>query len=540
MSKQISFNNDARKSLKSGVDQISNAVNVTLGAKGRNVIIAREYGAPHVTKDGVTVAREVNLPDPVENMGAQMVKEAASKAVHEAGDGTTTTTVLAQAMVDQGIKSIREYQGIIPWLFRQRPVNPMDLKRGLDLGVEVAVNKLDELSRAVDTDSESIKNIATISANNDEYIGDLIAQAFDKVTVDGVIRVEEAKGTDTSVDLVDGVQFVNGMLSPYFITNPEKALAEFENPYLLLYGKKVGNTREILPAIQMALEAGRPLVIIADDYEGEVLATLVQNRIQKGFQIAAVKSPSHGIKRKNLLEDLALMTGGTVLNEEKGNINMKKFVKDMFGETGKVVISPERTTIIDVKGSKEGIQQRIEKLKIQADAAEQEIDEKDLRDRIAKLVGGVAVIYVGANTEVEMKEKRDRVDDALSATKAALEEGVVAGGGVALIECIDAVQSIPVENRDQELGLEILVEAMKRPAAQIIENAGLNSKKIVKGIIERGYPFGYDVRGDRYGHMIALGIIDPKKVTRVALESAASIASMILTTEATISDLKQG
>lgn len=537
MSKQIKFKDDARTKLKSGVDQIANAVNVTLGAKGRNVIIAREYGAPHVTKDGVTVAKEVELPDPVENMGAEMIKEAASKTVNEAGDGTTTTTVLAQAMINEGIKAVREYDSWISKLFNRKPVNPMDLKRGIDAGVEAVVKRLEHLAENVSDDRHSLKNIATISANGDEYIGSLIAEAMEKVSVDGVIKVEEAKGTETTIEVVDGAQFVNGLLSPYFITNPEKATAEFENPLILFYGKKVGNTKEILPAIEVGLKSGRPLLIIADDFEGEVIATLAQNRVQKGFQIAAVKSPSYGIKRKHFMEDLALITDGVHINEEKG-ISMEEFTPDMFGQAAKVTISPERTTIIDGAGHKDKINERIEGLRVQADNAKQEIDEKDIRDRISKLVGGVAVIYVGANTEVEMNEKKDRIDDALSATKAAVEEGVVAGGGVALIDCIKTVNELPVENRDQELGLEILIEAMKRPAFQIAENSGLNGNKVVNKIIEHGYPIGYNSKEDCYEDMFLAGIIDPKKVTRVALESAASIASMILTTEATISNIK--
>ena len=537
MSRKINFSSDARSKLKSGVDQIANAVNVTLGAKGRNVIIDREYGAPHVTKDGVTVASEIELPDPVENMGAQMIKEAASNTVNEAGDGTTTTTVLAQALINEGIGHIKEYNNLINRLFGVRQVNPMDVKRGLDLGVKAAIERLNELSENVSQDKDSLRNIAVISANNDENMGELIANAMEKVSIDGVIKVEEAKGTETYVDVVDGAQFINGLLSPYFVTNPEKATADLENPLIFFYGKKVANTREILPVIEMGLKTGRPLVIIADDFEGEVIATLAQNRVKKGFQIAAVKSPSFGVKRKNFMEDLALLTNGTYVSEEKG-VLVEDFNETMFGQADKVIISPETTTIIGGAGSKENIELRVERLREQADNATQEIDEKDIRQRISKLVGGVAVIYVGANTEVEMKEKRDRVEDALAATKAAIEEGVVAGGGVALIECIDAVDQVPVTNRDQEIGLEILIEAMKRPAYQIAKNSGLKGSKVVSKIIDLGYPIGYNSKTDVYENMIEAGILDPKKVTRVALESAASIASMILTTDATISKIK--
>ena len=537
MSKRINFNADARNKLKSGVDQIANAVNVTLGAKGRNVIIEREYGAPHITKDGVTVASEIELPDPVENMGANLIKEAASKTVNEAGDGTTTTSVLAQALITEGMAWVQAHRRLLPRLLRQRPVNPMDLKRGIDLGVEAVVKRLDELSVSVSEDEESLKHIATISANNDEYIGGLIAEAMKKVTVDGVIRVEEAKGTETYVDTVDGAQFINGLLSPYFITNPEKAIAEFDNPLILFYGKKIGNTKEILPAIETGLKSGRPLVIIADDFEGEVVATLAQNRIQKGFQIAAVKSPSYGDKRKNFMEDLALLTNATYITEEKG-ISMDDFTIDMFGTSDKISISPEKTTIIGGAGSKESIELRIKRLKEQADNATQELDEKDLRQRIAKLVGGVAVIYVGANTEVEMKEIKDRIDDALKATKAAVEEGVVAGGGVALLEAMFVLDMVPVENRDQQLGLEILEAALTRPAYQIAENSGVSGRDVVDKLVYDGYPIGYNSKTDVFEDMIEAGILDPKKVTRVALESAASIASMVLTTGATISTIK--
>lgn len=539
MSKHIKFNEDARLSLKSGVDKIANAVNVTLGAKGRNVIIERDYGTPHVTKDGVTVAKEISLADPIENMGAEMIREAASKTVNEAGDGTTTTTVLAQSMIKHGIKYIKKYDRFISKLFGVKPINPMDLKRGIDKGVEAAVSYLNNISEDVSNSEDNLKNIATISANNDSIIGSIIAEAMHKVSIDGVITVEEAKGTETYIEVVDGAQFINGLLSPYFVTNPKKGVADLENPLILFYAKKVPNTKELLPAIETALRTGRPLVIMADDFEGEVIATLVQNRVQKGFQIAAVRSPSFGDKRRNLVEDLALLTGGKVLSEDKG-LTIENFEENMFGEADKIIISPERTTIVGGRGSKEEVNIKIEELKQQANEAKQEIDEKDIRQRISKLVGGIAVIYVGANTEVEMNEKKDRIDDALAATKAAVEEGVIAGGGVGLIDCLDVIDKLKVDNRDQKIGLNILTESMKSPLYQIAENSGLNGHKIVKKVVNLKYPIGYNCKQDVYENMIEAGIVDPKKVTRVALESAASIASLLLTTEATISNLQDG
>lgn len=540
MSKEIYYDVDARKKLKSGVNKLANAVKVTIGAKGRNVIIQGQYAAPHVTKDGVTVARSISLPDAIENMGAEMVKEVAAKVVDIAGDGTTTATILAQSIINEGIKVLDEQR--VPWWkfwkSQDRDINPMDLKRGIDKGVETVVEFLGHLADKVSHDSERIKQIATISANNDEEIGNIIATAMAKVSNDGSISVEEAKGNDTYVDVVEGLEFVNGLLSPYFITNPEKATAEFVNPLILLYGERIPNTKTIVPAIEQGLQSGRPLLIIGNDFEGEVVATLVQNRIQKGFQIAAVKSPSFGENRKNSLEDIALVTGGTVITEEKG-ISMEDFTFDMFGEAGKVVISKERTTIIDGAGDKEAIKVRIEQLKKQIEESKQEFDDNVLRKRIAKLVGGVAVIYVGGNTEVEVKEKRDRIDDSLAATRAAVEEGIVAGGGTALLECLGALRNTRVTNEDQRKGLEILFKAIQEPARQIAENSGLDGDEVVKNIIHEGYPIGYNSKGDRYEDMIKAGIIDPKKVTRVALESAASIASLLLTTEATISDIKK-
>jgi chaperonin GroEL len=540
MSKEIYYDVDARRKLKNGVDKLGNAVKVTLGAKGRNVIIQGDYSAPHVTKDGVTVARSISLPDAVENMGAEMVKEVAAKVVDLAGDGTTTATILAQAIISEGVEVIDSHR--TPWWMfwnkKNRAVNPMDLKRGIDKGVEVVTRFLDAMSEKVSHDSERIKQIATISANNDESIGEIIAEAMAKVSNEGSISVEEAKGNETYVEVVEGLEFVSGLLSPYFVTNPEKATAEFDNPLIFLYGGKIPNTKMILPVIELGLQSGRPLLIIADDFEGEVIATLAKNRVQKGFQIAAVKSPSFGENRKNTMEDIALVTGGTVLNEEKG-IEIKDFTKEMFGESEKTVITRENTTIIGGYGDKEEIQNRIKQLKAQIEESKQEFDDEILKKRIAKLVGGVAVIYVGGNTEVEVKERRDRIDDSLSATRAAVEEGIVAGGGIALLACLGALLNTKVDNEDQLKGVDILFKAIQEPARQIAQNSGLNGMEVVKECLELEYPMGYNSKEDRYENMINAGIIDPKKVTRVALESAASIASLLLTTEATISNIKQ-
>lgn len=537
MSKEIKYGVDARKSLKAGVDKLANAVKVTLGAKGRNVVIGGKYSVPQVTKDGVTVARGVSLVDPVERMGAEMVKEVAAKAVEETGDGTTTATVLTQAIVEEGFKVLTKKRfGILPTPY----INTMDVKRGIDKAVEDVVDYLKTISEDVSQDNNKIKSIATISANNDELIGSLIAEAMRKVSNDGAITVEESKSTDTYVDVVEGVQFVNGLLSPYFVTNPEKVTAEFDNPLIFLYGKKVGNTKEILPIIELALGTGRPLLIIADDFEGEVIATLAQNRVQKGFQIAAVKSPSFGEKRKNLMEDLAVLTGGVVVSDEKG-ITPAQFTMEMFGQSSKVSVSREKTTIVDGAGDSLDISTRISQLKEQIDNSSQEFDDSILKDRIAKLSGGVAVIYVGANTDVEVSEKKDRIEDALAATRAAVEEGVVAGGGVALLSFINSYQRgcKPNLKGDQGIGYEILCKALRAPLTQIANNAGLKGTKVVDKVLNNAYPFGYDAKTDTYKNMLHAGILDPVKVTRVALESAASIASLILTTEALIFDIPE-
>ena len=534
--REINYGHDARKKLQSGVNQLADAVKVTLGAKGRNVIIQNEYAAPHVTKDGVTVARSISLPDFIENMGAEMIKEVAAKAVEETGDGTTTATLLAQAIVNYGIEQIsrRRLFGLLP----PKYVNTMDIKRGIDLAVEHVTEYLALLSEKVSHDNERIGQIATISANGDEEVGMYIAQAMAKVSNDGVITVEEAKGTDTYVDVVEGVQFINGLLSPYFVTDNEKLTAEFDNPLILLYGKKVNNTKEILPAIELGLKSGRPLVIIADDFEGEVIATLSQNRVQKGFKIAAVKSPSFGEKRKNLMEDLALVTNGTLYNEENG-MDINTINIDDFGTCVKTSISKERTTIIDGAGSSEDINLRISQLREQIENSKQEFDDEIIKDRISKLTGGVGVIYVGANTETEMKEKKDRVDDALAATKAAVEEGIVAGGGIALLSFLRTENRSRRLPSDQRKGYDILMTAIQEPVKQIAANAGVKPELVLNDLSGMNYPVGYNAATDNYEDLLKAGIIDPVKVTRVALESAASIASLILTSGATISNLKK-
>jgi chaperonin GroEL len=533
MSKEISYGSDAREKLRVGVNKLANAVKVTLGAKGRNVVIQGDYSSPQVTKDGVTVARSISLKDPIENMGAEMVKEVAAKAVEETGDGTTTATVLAQAIVNEGLKVLNKKRFGI---FSPKFINTMDVKRGIDAAVERTVSLLSTLSEDVSQDIDRIRQIATISANNDQEIGDLIAIAMEKVSIDGVITVEESKGTNTYVDTVEGVQFVNGLLSPHFVTNMEKVTAEFDNPLILLYGQKVSSTKEILPMIEAGLSTGRPLLIIADDFEGEVIATLAQNKVQKGFQIAAVKSPSFGEKRKNLMEDLALVTGGVVVSEEKG-IKSSDFLAAMFGSAASISISRERTTIVDGAGYKVEIEERIRQLKEQIENSTQEFDDIATKDRIAKLAGGVAVIYVGANSEAEVSEKRDRIEDALAATKAAVEEGIVAGGGVALLAFLKVASFHDYGlNKDQKIGYNILVQALKAPLRQIADNAGLSGEEVVQRVMNMTYPMGYNAKEDTYEDMMSAGIIDPVKVTRVALEAASSIASLIITTEATVSN----
>lgn len=533
MSREIKFGAKATDKLKSGVDQLANAVKVTLGAKGRNVVIEKgKYAPPHITKDGVTVAREIELPDPVENMGATMVKEVAAKVVDEAGDGTTTATLLAQAIVQEGMKELKPYPW---WKFKKNVTNPMDLKRGIDKGVLIVNDWLDQIKQ--DVTPARIKQVATISANNDESIGELIAQAMEKVSTDGVITVDEAKGNETTIDTVEGFQFVNGLLSPYFLTNEEKLIGEFEEPLIFLYGKKIAHTKEILPVIELGLATSRPLVIIAYDFEGEVIATLAQNRIQKGFRLAAIKAPSYGQLRKDYLEDLAIVTGGKVIKEEE-KFDLTEFTEDMFGEADKVTSSEERTTIIGGRGDETEIEERIKTLKAQIENSKHEIDDIDTEKRISKLSGGVAVIYVGANTEVEMKERKDRIEDAKEATKAAVEEGIVAGGGVALLDCCKVLNNFKAVNKDQQKGIQVLSRAIKYPLIQIAENSGRQGTEVMRKVLDEGYPVGYDAKYDEYSDMFDAGIIDPKKVTRVALEAAASIASLILTTGSTINEIR--
>lgn len=523
MAKDIKFDTDARDALKRGVDKIANAVKVTLGPKGRNVIIEKKFGAPHVTKDGVTVAKEIELKDPVENMGAQMLKEVASKTADDAGDGTTTATILAQSIVTSGLKNVAA------------GANPMDLKRGIDKAVIEVVKKLKELSKEVGSDNEKIKQIATISANNDDTIGALIAQAMKKVKTEGVITVEEAKGTETTVDVVEGMQFDRGYLSPYFVTNAEKMLVEMENPYILIYDKKVSNMKDLLPILEPAAQSGNPLLIIAEDVDGEALATLVVNKIRGSLKIAAVKAPGFGDRRKEMLEDIAILTGGTVISEERG-FKLENTTLEMLGTAEKIAIDKDNTTLVNGAGEKKSINARISQIKAQIETTTSDYDKEKLQERLAKLAGGVAVLYVGASTEVEMKEKKDRVDDALAATKAAIEEGTVPGGGVALVRAEEAIRDLKGLNEDENTGIAIVKRALEEPLRQIIINAGGEGAVVVQKIKEGKDDFGYNARLEEYTNMYKAGVIDPTKVTRVALENAASIASLLLTTECVISD----
>lgn len=524
MSKKIIRGSEAREKLLKGINEVADTVKVTLGAKGRNVVIQSEYSAPHITKDGVTVARSISLEDPVENMGAEMIKEVAAKVVQEAGDSTTTSVVLAQAIVSGGLKAVTD------------GANPMDLKRGIDKAVKAVTEKLEGYSEKISHNSDKIKSVAVISANGDEEIGGLIAEVMSKVSTEGVITVQESKDTSTYVEVVEGVQFVNGFLSGYFVTNQRKQSAEFETPLILLYDNKVNKTKEILPVITKSLEIGRPLIIIANDFEGEVLQTLATNKIQKNINIIPVKSPSYGEKRKNLMEDLALITGGTVLSEEKG-LTAENFQESYFGESSRIEIDRERTTIVGGFGDKKAIKERISVLKEQIKNSKQEFDDEMTRDRISKLSGGVGVLYVGGNTEIEIKEKKDRIDDALSATKAAVEEGVIAGGGVTLLNISYTQGEESLDNNDQLIGYSLLMSSIKIPFEQILINAGVTLSPEELDELRYSYPMGYDVQKDEIVNMLEAGILDPKKVTRIALESAASIASLILTTEATVSNV---
>ena len=517
---------DAREQLKRGVDELANAVKVTLGPKGRNVIIEKKFGAPHITKDGVTVAKEVELADPFMNTGAQLVKSVASKTGDDAGDGTTTATVLAQSIVNVGIKNVTA------------GANPMDLKRGIDKAVAKVVENIKEQAEAVGSDYDKIEQVATISANNDPEIGKLIADAMRRVSKDGVITIEEAKGTETSIGVVEGMQFDRGYLSPYFVTDTEKMECVMDNPYILIYDKKISNLKEFLPILEPAIQTGRPLLVIAEDVDSEALTTLVVNRLRAQLKICAVKAPGFGDRRKEMLEDIAILTGGIVISEEKG-LSLEQATLEMLGRCDKVTVSKDNTTIVNGAGSKDAIADRVAQIKAQIAATKSDYDKEKLQERLAKLAGGVAVLYVGAASEVEMKEKKDRVDDALCATRAAIEEGIVPGGGVAYIRAIDALEGFKGDNADETTGIEIIKRAIEEPLRQIVANAGKEGAVVVQKVREGKADFGYNARTDVYEHMKAAGVVDPAKVTRVALENAASIAGMFLTTECVIVEKKE-
>ena len=526
MAKDIKFDIEARDGLKRGVDALANAVKVTLGPKGRNVIISKSFGAPTVTKDGVTVAKEVELADAHENMGAQMVKEVAYKTNDLAGDGTTTATVLAQAIVREGLKNVAA------------GANPMDLKRGIDKAVKSIVNELAKQSQKVGDSIDKIRQVAAISANNDETVGELIADAFSKVGKEGVITVEEAKGTDTYVDIVEGMQFDRGYLSPYFVTNSEKMTAELDNPFILLYDKKISTMKDLLPVLEPVAQSGKSLLIIAEDIDGEALATLVVNKLRGALRIAAVKAPGFGDRRKAMLEDIAILTGGTVIAEERG-FTLENATIDMLGRAERVAIDKDNTTIVNGAGKSEDIQARVGQIKAQIEVTTSDYDKEKLQERLAKLAGGVAVLYVGAPSEVEMKEKKDRVDDALHATRAAVEEGIVAGGGVALLRARNVLAKIKPTNADEATGIQIVFKAVEAPLRTIVENAGGEGSVVIAKVLDGRNSTGYNAKTEQYVDMFRAGIIDPKKVTRVALENAASVAGMILTTECALVDIKE-
>ena len=526
MAKEIKFNVEARDSLKKGVDELANAVKVTLGPKGRNVVIEKKFGAPHITKDGVSVAKEIELSDPYANIGAQMVKEVASKTGDDAGDGTTTATILAQSIINVGLKNVTA------------GANPMDLKRGIDKAVAEVVKNLEKQKEAVGENYDKIRQVARISANGDDNIGALIAEAMEKVTKEGVITVEEAKGTETEVKVVEGMQFDRGYISPYFVTDTEKMNAEFEKPYILLYDKKVSTMKELLPLLEPVAQAGRALVIIAEDVESEALATLVVNRLRGSLKIAAVKAPGFGDRRKEMLEDIAILTGGVVISEEKG-LKLETATIDMLGCADKITIDKENTTIVNGCGSKEAIAERVNQIKKLIEHSTSDYDKEKLQERLAKLAGGVAVLYVGAASEIEMKEKKDRIDDALSATRAAIEEGIVPGGGVAYIRAIESLEKMKGENEDETTGIEIIKRAIEEPLRQIAANAGVEGAVVVNKVKEGKKDFGYNARTGVYENLMKTGVIDPKKVARVALENAASIAGMFLTTECVLVEEKQ-
>ena len=526
MAKEILFNMDARDQLKKGVDELANAVKVTLGPKGRNVIIEKKFGAPHITKDGVSVAKEIELADAYMNTGAQLVKSVASKTNDDAGDGTTTATLLAQAIITEGLRNVTA------------GANPMDLKRGIDKAVTKVVESIKAQSEEVGADYDKIEQVASISANNDAEIGKLIADAMRKVSKDGVITIEEAKSRDTTIGVVEGMQFDRGYLSAYFITNTEKMECEMENPYVLIYDKKITNLKDMLPILEPAVQTGRPLLIIAEDVESEALTTLVVNRLRTQLKICAVKAPGFGDRRKDILEDIAVLTGGIVISEEKG-IKLEQATLEMLGTCGRITVSKDNTTIVDGNGDKEAIAQRVAQIKAQMAATKSDYDREKLQERLGKLAGGVAVLYVGAAAEVEMKEKKDRVDDALCATRAAIEEGIVPGGGVAYIRAIDSLEGLETVNSDEKTGVAIIKRAIEEPLRQIVANAGKEGAVVVQKVREGKGDYGYNARADVYENLFAAGVVDPAKVTRVALENAASIAGMFLTTECVIVEKKE-
>ena len=526
MAKEILFNIDARDQLKKGIDTLANAVKVTLGPKGRNVIIEKKFGAPHITKDGVTVAKEVELADAYQNTGAQLVKEVASKTGDDAGDGTTTATVLAQAIVAEGLKNVTAC------------ASPMDIKRGIDMAVAKVVDSIKGQAETVGDNYDKIEQVASVSANNDPVIGKLIADAMRKVSKDGVITIEEAKGTDTTIGVVEGMQFDRGYLSAYFVTNTEKMECEMEKPYILIYDKKISNLKDFLPILEPAVQTGRPLLVIAEDVDSEALTTLVVNRLRSQLKICAVKAPGFGDRRKEMLEDIAVLTGGVVISEEKG-LKLEQATIEMLGTADKVTVSKDNTTIVNGAGDKENIKERCEQIKAQIVATKSDYDKEKLQERLAKLSGGVAVLYVGAASEVEMKEKKDRVDDALRATRAAIEEGIVPGGGVAYIRALDALEGFKGDNVDETTGIDIIKRAIEEPLRQIVANAGKEGAVVVQKVREGKADFGYNARTDVYENLHAAGVVDPAKVTRVALENAASIAGMFLTTECVIVEKKE-
>ena len=526
MAKEIKFDIKAREALKKGVDQLSNAVKVTLGPKGRNVILDKKFGAPHITKDGVSVAREVELDDEFENIGAQLVKEVASKTNDDAGDGTTTATVLAQAIVTEGLRNV------------EAGANPMDLKRGIDKAVAKVVESIKEQSQEVGDDFSKIENVARVSANGDAKIGELIAEAMKKVKKDGVITVEEAKGTDTHVDVVEGMQFDRGYISPYFVTNSEKMACEMEHPYILIYDKKISVLKDMLPILEQTAQSGRPLLIIAEDVDSEALATLVVNRLRGSLKVCAVKAPGFGDRRKEMLEDIAILTGGLVISEDKG-IKLDGATMDMLGSAEKVTVTKENTTVVNGAGAKENIKERVAQIRTQIENTKSTYDKEKLQERLAKLAGGVEVLYIGAPSEVEMKEKKDRVDDALSATRAAVAEGIVPGGGVAYIRSIDALEGLKGENDDETTGIHIVKRAIEEPLRQIVNNAGLEGAVVVNEVRNGKGDYGYNARTEKYENLFETGVIDPAKVARIALENAASIAGMFLTTECVIAEKKE-